>query len=158
MEMLSRFTAQRLGIMAYSLLHWTAFLSLLLSMAPRQPMSRDGRTCWSVMLLQIHFPCLTSCTQYYSGGLSTGMHNMTVTNVDPTGLFLDLDKIVVSTWPAADSVSSISSSAAATATSSAPVSSAKYVALSIETSARMLMTETSDRIRPSLSAASCHRW
>ncbi|KAF7795279.1 hypothetical protein EIP86_006432 [Pleurotus ostreatoroseus] len=50
---------------------------------------------------------------------------MTVTNVDPTGLFLDLDKIVVSTWPAADSVSSSSSSAAATATgSSAPASSA----------------------------------
>ncbi|KAF7794895.1 hypothetical protein EIP86_006038 [Pleurotus ostreatoroseus] len=41
--------------------------------------------------------------QYYSGGLSTTLHTLTITNVDPTGLYLDLDKVVVSTWPVADS-------------------------------------------------------
>ncbi|KAJ3553754.1 hypothetical protein NM688_g3447 [Phlebia brevispora] len=37
---------------------------------------------------------------YYSGGLSSSLHNMTVTHADPNDtMWFDLDKVVVSNWP-----------------------------------------------------------
>lgn len=54
---------------------------------------------------------LMKVAQYYSGGLSTALHNMTIANVDPTaGMFLDLDKVVVSTWPDFDVISQFGTS------------------------------------------------
>ncbi|KAI0684583.1 hypothetical protein BC835DRAFT_1310487 [Cytidiella melzeri] len=35
---------------------------------------------------------------YYAGGLSNGSHTLTVSNADNSGLFFDLDKVVVSEW------------------------------------------------------------
>ncbi len=36
--------------------------------------------------------------QYYAGGLSNDSHTLTITNIDTTGKFFDLDKVVVSNW------------------------------------------------------------
>ncbi|KAI0684588.1 hypothetical protein BC835DRAFT_616767 [Cytidiella melzeri] len=35
---------------------------------------------------------------FYAGGLSNGSHTLTLTNVDTSGMLLDLDKVVVSKW------------------------------------------------------------
>ncbi|PSR81560.1 hypothetical protein PHLCEN_2v6326 [Hermanssonia centrifuga] len=37
---------------------------------------------------------------YYAGGLSNDSHNLTLMNADPSEAWFDLDKFVVSTWPA----------------------------------------------------------
>ncbi|GJE94535.1 hypothetical protein PsYK624_107050 [Phanerochaete sordida] len=36
---------------------------------------------------------------YWAGGLSSGQHTVTITNIDSNGLWLDLDKFVISRWP-----------------------------------------------------------
>ncbi|KAJ3553757.1 hypothetical protein NM688_g3448 [Phlebia brevispora] len=42
---------------------------------------------------------------YYSGGLSSSLHNMTVAHADPdTSKYFDLDKVVVSQWPEAQAL------------------------------------------------------
>ena len=52
--------------------------------------------------------------QYWTGGLETGMHNVTITHADPSpGVFLDLDKVVVSTWPGFGAATNATSSSAA---------------------------------------------
>lgn len=36
--------------------------------------------------------------QYYASGLSNTEHTLTLTNVDTSGNWLDLDKVVLTTW------------------------------------------------------------
>ena len=69
--------------------------------------------------------------QYYTGGLSTGMHAITVAHADPggTAFWFDLDKVVVSTWDVSDvAMPSNATSAGITTASSSPTSASSAAA------------------------------
>ena len=40
--------------------------------------------------------------KYYAGGLSTGLHNLTVANADLTSQWFDLDMVNISNWSSMD--------------------------------------------------------
>lgn len=61
--------------------------------------------------------------QYYASSLNSDIHNLTITNVDTTGGYLDLDKVVVSDWSATGGApTSVSSLPGPPATSGSPSS------------------------------------